>query len=227
VCSPLSLSKFELSAGRVFSASVELAMADWEDRAGRRPKPRNVGPADNIGWTNTDAEDGHNDFSPRETDLFPTPSQQRISHKRYTPESSADVWNAEEDAGEDDEVRGSLPVSLTSHDGGGSARNFRLNDGQRAGSVTSQRYAYLPMMTRVFICFLSNLVHIYFEPLSFEFTGTKRFKASLNLIKSKEMKTNRLHSLRVIPSDHYQTALGLLRQQRWQQPLLECLKRQQ
>ncbi len=114
-------------------------MADWEDRAGRRPKMQNVGPADNFGWLNTDDAHDHDDCSPKETDSCSTQLRNSLSfgsgatHKKYSSESSADVWNAEEDEREEDEVGVVLPVSPTSHDTG--ARNFESIKETKAGSV--------------------------------------------------------------------------------------------
>jgi hypothetical protein len=123
-------------------------MADWEDRAGRRPRIPNVAPADSVGWQNTDDEHGHEDCSPREAESSPDQFGNSANfgrgtaHKGYSPGSGADVWNAEEDAGAEDGVDGSLPVSPTSHDGGARARSFRLDKEQKAGAVPSQRLAY-------------------------------------------------------------------------------------
>ncbi len=97
-------------------------MADWEDRAGRRPVIQSNNQADNIGWMNTADGLGHGDFSPREIDSTLDPTQnngmfgRRSAQNNYSSEIGADVWNVEEDSWEVDKANGSSPVSPASYD---------------------------------------------------------------------------------------------------------------
>jgi hypothetical protein len=117
------------------SASVELAMADWEDRAGRRRQ--NIGQADHVGWPNTADGLGQGEFSPRETESAMGQSHSAGKFGRGTG-VGADVWNAEEDSWELDRADGSSPRSRTSQDGGNRAGFFRSDSEQRAGSTISR-----------------------------------------------------------------------------------------